>query len=153
MNVYFEDLEMYRIWMFKYVEMYWEVYTWRCILEDGPLVLAPADAVFVLFFLFFFFVCLYFCLFVLLSFCLFYFCLFVIIKGSISTTTPIFCSNPNFFSILPQTTTTIATHPPQQFMYLRETQANVLRGLQRFWGGGIDLATISEEQEYCQFGF
>ena len=75
--------------------------------------------------------------------------------------------------ILPQTTTSIAIHPPmtffvpkrntgkcferkplpvlpstpqRRFLYLRETQANVLRGLQRFWGGCEDLATISERR-------
>ena len=48
--------------------------------------------------------------------------------------------------------------PPWRFLYLRETQGNDLKGLQRFWGGGKDLATISEEeeeeeeQEYWQFG-
>ena len=38
--------------------------------------------------------------------------------------------------ILPQTTTSIAIHPPpQRFLYLSETHENVLRGLQRFLRG------------------
>ena len=51
-----------------------------------------------------------------------------LIIGSISTTTPIFVpirKNLNFTTHLPPP-------PPQCFLYLRETQANVLRGLQRF---------------------
>ena len=47
-------------------------------------------------------------------------------------------------------------HPPpptQRFLYLRETQANVLRGLQRFWGGCKDLATISEWTDNSVLGF
>ena len=38
--------------------------------------------------------------------------------------------------------------PPWRFfLYLRETQVKVMRGLQRFWGGCKDLADILEEQQ------
>ena len=100
---------------------------------------------FFVFFVFLSFVFLSFCPFVFLScfpFCLFAFMFFLSFchhyhnHGVNIYYHTNFCSNPkNNFSILPhispQTTATIAT-PPQCFLYLRETQANVLRGLQRF---------------------
>ena len=51
--------------------------------------------------------------------------------------------------ILPQTTTSIAIYPPTTFLYLRETQANVLRGLQRFWGGCKVLYLRETEANVC----
>ena len=39
--------------------------------------------------------------------------------------------------------------PPQRCLYLRETQANVLRGLQRFWGGCKDLYLRETQANVC----
>ena len=38
---------------------------------------------------------------------------------------------------------------PQRFLYLRETQANVLRGLQRFWGGCKVLYLRETQANVC----
>ena len=71
-----------------------------------------------------------------LSFCLFV--TIIIIMGSISTTTPIFVPIQQFFNFTTHFTTNHyhychpPTPPPQCFLYLTETQAIFLRGLQRF---------------------
>ena len=103
--------------------------------------------------------CLFLCLSVFLSFCLFVFLSFCHhyhnhwVNIYYHTN---FCSNPTIFQFyhtfhhkpLPLLPPTHSPPPPLQcFLYLRETQANVLRGLQIFGGGGKDLATISEEEE------
>ena len=82
------------------------VYYTRTAGAYGPLVLAPFFPFFILFFLLFLF------------FKLFYFFLYFL-PHILPHILP---------QILPQTTTSIAIHPPQCFLYLRETQANVLRG-------------------------
>ena len=135
----------------------------------GPPVLAPAEGMGALqapFLSISIFAFLSFCLLVFLRFCIFFFCIFAFLSFGLFKFLS-FCHHyhnhgvniyyhTNFylqsdnFSILPhispQTTTTIATHPPQRFLYLSESQANVLRGLQRFGNnlgrGGAGVLTI-----------
>ena len=90
-------------------------------------------------------------LFIFLSFFVFLsFCHHYHNHGSISTTTQICVPIRQFFQFyhtfyhtfyhkpLPVLLST-PPPPPRHFLYLRETQANVLRGLQRFWGGCKDF--------------
>ena len=88
-----------------------------------------------------------FCLFVFLSFCHHYHNHRVHIYYHTN-----FCSNPTIFQFYHKFYHKFTTnhyhycHPPtRRFLYLRKIHANVLRGLQRFWGGGKDFATISEQ--------
>ena len=120
---------------------------------------------FLLFCLFCLFVFLVFLVFlVLFSFLSFYLFVFFVFLSfchhyhnhvSISTTTQIFVPIRQFFNFTTHFTTNHYQYchppppPPRHFLYLRETQANVLRGLQRFWGGCKVLYLRETQANVC----
>ena len=72
------------------------------------------------------------------------------------TTTPIFVPIWQFFNFTTHFTTNFTTNhyqyyhpPPTTCLYLRETQENVLRGLQRFWGGCKVLYLRETQANVC----
>ena len=144
-----------------------QTYNWSSLISNyfitrtagayGPLVLAPAEGVgalwaplpfcfFVFFFwLLFFFTYLTFFFFDFFDFFLLFFNFFSFLFYFYFFTFLTFY-HTFYHKFYHKPLPVLPSTPPQRFLYLTETQVHVLRGLQRFWGGCEDLATILERR-------